>query len=285
MINLDKYQAVYDIYGLTNNQIEMNTGLTKKEFSEYFSNETTISLEAIKNFEKLYGIDYKFLNTASFIREDYEIINNSLVEPILAKELNYLKYIHYFYSSLIDLVVIPDYEVYLSDISKYYRKLKIQGLDSFKIAKNMRNFLQDTFESKKLDVILEKLGVRIVKRSLLRYGIKSYHVWIEDIPYIVVDKHINNKRYHIAKEFMHILVPKTLTEEENHFLADSFHIYFELYRDSNSLVEVITLLSEDNPNFLKDFMLQHELNIDFFNKLFELHPSTIKYFKSKKVYE
>ncbi|MDT0704290.1 hypothetical protein RM652_14265 [Mammaliicoccus sciuri] len=79
-------------------------------------------------------------------------------------------------------------------------------------------------------------------------------------------------------------MPKTLTEE-NHFLADSFHIYFELYRDSNSLAEVITLLSEDNPNFLKDFMLQHELNIDFFNKLFELHPSTIKYLKSKKVYE
>lgn len=137
----------------------MNTGLTEKEFNEYFSNEKTISLEAIKNFEKLYGIDYKFLNTDSFIIEDYGIINNSLDESILA------------------------------------------------------------------------------------------------------------------------------TEEENHFLAASFHIYFELYRDSNSLTEVITLLTEDNLNFLKDFMLQHDLNIDFFNKLFELHPSTIKYFKSQKVYE
>ncbi|MEB8265341.1 hypothetical protein [Mammaliicoccus sciuri] len=84
---------------------------------------------------------------------------------------------------------------------------------------------------------------------------------------------------------MHILAPKTLKEEENNFLADSFHIYFELYRDSNYLAEVITLLTEDNPNFLKDFMLHHELNIDFFNKLFELHPLTIKYFKSQKVYE
>lgn len=48
MINLDKYQAVYDIYGLTNNQIEMNTGLTEKEFNEYFSNEKQLVLKLLK---------------------------------------------------------------------------------------------------------------------------------------------------------------------------------------------------------------------------------------------
>lgn len=62
---LNKYKEIYDIYGLTNAQIEMNTGLSTKEFINRFDNPKTVSLDAILQFTKLYDIDRKFLNLPS----------------------------------------------------------------------------------------------------------------------------------------------------------------------------------------------------------------------------
>lgn len=57
---LNKYKEIYDIYGLTNAQIEMNTGLSAKEFINRFDNPKTVSFDAILQFTKLYDIDRKF---------------------------------------------------------------------------------------------------------------------------------------------------------------------------------------------------------------------------------
>lgn len=285
MINLDKYQEVYDIYALTNTQIEMNTGMTAKKFTECFNDTSTISFEAINNFRTLYGINPRFLNTDSFIKQEYIIKNSNLENSILMKEWNFLRYIHYFYNLFISYVVVPNYDLSLPDITKELKKLKLKNYQPEVIAKHIRELLVETYETQYMDVMLEKLGIRIVKRSLLKYGLNSYHVWIDYIPYIVVDKDINNKKYHISKEFYLLLDSSSTTDNKYKKYADTFKLNTKVYRDSKQLFEIISLLSEDNPNFLNEVMLQHELNIKFFNKLFSLDSTTISHFKKENIYE
>lgn len=197
---LNKYKEIYDIYGLTNAQIEMNTGLSAKEFINRFDNPKTVSLDAIIQFANLYDIDRKFLNLPSFISGNYEFEQYNISDSILKKEMNFLKYVDYFHRVFLYYLNIPMYEVSFSEFIKEHKKRLLSGIPVRKNAAHDREMLVEVYESNNISVLLENMGIRIMKRSILKYGISSYHVWINKVPYIVVDRDVNYKARIIAKE-------------------------------------------------------------------------------------
>lgn len=141
MTNLDKYREIYDIYGLTNAQIEMNTGLTSNEFINSFNNPHTVSIDAIKQFTKLYDIDKTFLQLTSFINENYVFEQYNISDAILKQEISFLKYVVYFYEVFLDCLTIPLSEVSFKDFIKEHKKRMLSGMPVRKNAANDRKIL------------------------------------------------------------------------------------------------------------------------------------------------
>ncbi|MEB8265407.1 hypothetical protein [Mammaliicoccus sciuri] len=273
---LNKYKEIYDIYGLTNAQIEMNTGLSAKEFINRFDNPKTVSLDAIIQFTNLYDIDRKFLNLPSFISGNYEFEKYNISDSILKQEMNFLKYVDYFHHVFSDYLNIPMYEVSFSEFIKEHKKRLLSGMPVRKNAAYDREMLVEVYESNNISVLLENMGIHIMKRSILKYGISSYHIWINKVPYIVVDRDVNYKARIIAKELRMLMGINQNEIDELTQYVDEFSRGLRMTKDSQDLFEIFYILKKDDVYLIDSVMKEHGLSEKFLYKLFNFDESTME---------
>lgn len=264
---LNKYKEIYDIYGLTNTQIEMNTGLSANDFINRFNDPKTVSFDAIIQFTNLYDIDKKFLNLPSFINQNYVFEKYNISDSILKEEMNFLKYVDYFYEVFLDYLKIPLYEVSFSEFVKEHKKRMLLGMPIRKNATHGHKMLVEVYESNNISVLLGKMGIRIMKRSILKYGISSYHVWINKVPYIVVDRDIKYKSRIIAKELYLLMDINQNEMEELEQYVDGFSHGLVMTKDSKELFEILYILKEDRTFLIDGVMKEYGLSEDFLYKL------------------
>lgn len=276
MPNLDKYREIYDIYGLTNTQIEMYTGLSSKEFVNCFNNTYTLSIDAIIQFTKLYDIDKKFLQTPSFINQNYEFEHYNISDAILKQEMNFLKYTDYFYEVFLDCLTIPLCEVSFTDFIKEHKKRMLSGMPVRKNAAHDCKMLVEVYESNNISVLLGEMGIRILKRSIMKHGISSYHIWINSVPYIVVDRDANYKARIIAKELRLLMGINHNEIDELDQYVDEFSRGLKMTKDSKELFDILYIIKEDQPDLIESIMKEYGLSEDFLYKLYNFDTSTIE---------
>lgn len=281
MIVLDKYEEVNSIYGLTAKQTYMHTGLTIDQFIKQLSSSKTIDIKTIKAFERLFGINFNFFKRPSFIDQGLNMEYPFTEKYIIDQEKIYLLYAHYFYNVIVNEVRFTKENVNFKEFTKIHDKFKIQSRHLKGSAIADKNYLISDFKKRNLMFILEKMGVRILTRSLMKYGVEFYSIWIENTPYIVLDKHTNQPKYALAKGLYELLNKSNSkyterVKQEAIKYGQYLQNDFVTYRYPQLIVSILMTLEKSYKLYTDSLMAKYDLNKQFLYKLFDFDTKSIK---------
>lgn len=110
----------------------------------------------------------------------------------------------------------------------------------------------------------------------MKHGISSYHIWINSIPYIVVDRDANYKARIIAKELRLLMGINHNEIDELDQYVDEFSRGLKMTKDAKELFDILYIIKEDQPDLIGSIMKEYGLSEDFLYKLYNFDTSTIE---------
>lgn len=210
-----------ELNGLTRKELANQLNISEETVWHYEKNVIEPNIGILRNLTNIFSVKSNYFfkkddipNVAQINNLSYKKFNENIEE--IKFELQYLNFLHYYLNYFKSFVNLP-YRNLLSlekRIAKIYNKkmlFKNKTEDFEKIAFEARRYLKLN-ANKKLMYTLEQNGIYIVEKDLNK-TLDAYSIWIDDYPYIVLNKNCQSESkriFSIAKQLGHLLLHKDI---------------------------------------------------------------------------
>lgn len=267
MINTQRLVDLRELYGLSRKELANKLGVKEQTIWQYEKEITEPGFQVLRGMTELFSVNSDYFFNSSNIPQvaikdhlNYRTKNN---QPTKSDnyELKYIDYVHYYIKYLNEFVTIRHYDLInlQKQINREYNSLityeeHMNHMDRF--ADIVRKELKIESNSK-LMYILEKYGVYVLEKKL-PIEKDAYSIWVEDTPYIVLNKELQSearRTYSLAHELGHLLMHRdidisvlvsseynNLEKEANEFAACLLLPLMDIKKD------FVSLSKPSNPN-------------------------------------